>query len=143
SVDAFRSTLDSMIASAEKAKAYYERIGKVPIYKKGQLPDVEDLEAGLGEELDKDVREAILEQELTDFLQKGLFLIDRKELRVAYIEDLDKDLALLRSIRDDWFSGPKKLDPKIEHFRKLLEEQLQKDPGRKVVIFTEFADTAA
>jgi superfamily II DNA or RNA helicase len=43
SIYSFYSTLDSMILSMETVKNWYDKIGKVPVYKKGDLPDPEEM----------------------------------------------------------------------------------------------------
>ncbi len=142
SMIAFQSTLSSMIESSERILDWYERLGKVPIYKKGSLPDVEELEEAIGEELDAEVRETVLEEQLHDYNEKGLLLIDKDELKQEYSKLVKKDIALLKSIRDRWFGKGVPQDPKLQRFTDILEQKLKEMPGRKVVVFSEFADTA-
>ena len=33
-------------------------------------------------------------------------------------------------------------DPKIEEFKKIIRDQISKDKNRKIIIFSEFSDTA-
>lgn len=141
SMFAFGSTLDSLIAHAQLIKEWYNNIGKVPIYKKGKLPDIESLIEATGEDVEEELKDAILEKELKEHLEKGLWLIDKKELRKAFIEDVEKDIELLEDIKGKWF-GRKLGDPKLKHFAEIISGQLKTDPSRKIVVFTEFADTA-
>ena len=62
---------------------------------------------------------------------------------------------MLKDIRSEWFVTKEenirgksvitygmKFDYKLDAFRKLLKEQCAKEPSRKIIVFTEFADTA-
>lgn len=142
SMYAFKSTLDSIIHSSEVIVDWYERLGKVPVYKKGKLPDVDMLMQSSGEDLEEELWEATLEDELQKYIEKGLWLIDKKELRIAFIEDVKKDIAILSEVRLQWFGDGFPDDPKLQHFEAIVKEKRQKDPERKIVVFTEFADTA-
>ena len=139
---AFRSTLDSIIRSSEVIVDWYERLGKVPVYKKGKLPDVDALMQSSGEDLEEELWEATLEDELQKYIEKGLWLIDKKELRIAFIEDVKKDIAILSEVRRQWFGDGFPDDPKLQHFAAIIRKKLKEDPERKIVVFTEFADTA-
>ncbi len=149
SLRAFESTLDSMIKSTQNIIDWYEKTGKVPIYKKGKLPSPEELFDKTGEDLeDLNIDETIELKEnerLDSLIEKGLILIDKNELRKKFGEDLKKDLALLKEIKKEWFEDNRELvsqDPKFSEFVKVINEKLDENPQRKIVIFTEFADTA-
>lgn len=142
SMFAFQSTLDSLIIQSEIIRDWYTKLGKVPIYKKGNLPDVDSLMESAGEDLDEDLKGVILEKELEDHIEKGLWLIDQKELRKSFIEHVGKDIKILKAVREKWFGKGFSNDPKLEHFGAILQKQLKHDAGRKIVVFTEFADTA-
>ncbi len=142
SVFAFKHSIDSIIYSSENIKDWYEKIGKVPIYKKGGLPDIEKLQEATGEDLDEDLEDINFDEQLKKYVDKGLQLIDKKELKVSFIKDLKKDISLLKEIRDEWFKNSVGKDPKLDYFTKTIQDQLSKDPTRKIIVFTEFADTA-
>jgi superfamily II DNA or RNA helicase len=142
SIYAFQSTLDSIIKSSEIIRDWYERIGKVPIYKKGKLPDVDALLEATGEDIDEELKDIILDEELKNYKEKGLWLIDKQEIRKGFIEDVEKDIKILKEVRERWFSKGFPQDPKLEYFTTIVKEKLEKDPNRKIVVFTEFADTA-
>jgi superfamily II DNA or RNA helicase len=144
SIYAFQLTLDSIIKSSEIIRDWYERIGKVPIYKKGKLPDVDTLLEATGEDIDEELKDIdiILDEELKSYQEKGLWLIDKKEIRKGFIEDVEKDINILKEIRENWFSKGFPQDPKLEYFTTIVKQKLEKDPNRKIVVFTEFADTA-
>ncbi|MFC1782289.1 hypothetical protein ACFL02_01720 [Planctomycetota bacterium] len=67
----------------------------MPIYKKGKLPDVEALMESTGEDLDEELLDEFLEIELQQHIEKGLWFIEKKELRKAFIEDVNKDIQIL------------------------------------------------
>jgi len=142
SVNAFKETLDAMIKSSELVKEWYEKLGKVPIYKKGNLPDIESLFESTGEDLEEELEDINFNQLLEKYIQKGLRLVEKKELKKSFIEDVKKDINLLKDIRHQWFKNGISKDPKLEYFSKIIKEQLFNEPERKIVVFTEYADTA-
>ncbi|MCG2726034.1 MAG: SNF2-related protein, partial [Elusimicrobia bacterium] len=172
SIFAFEKSLSSIIKSSEFVKDYYEKLGLVPIYKKGKLPNAEELLEMAGEDLDEEFADinfgrlkgiasdtlsgfrrnlpreggaapAIgLEELLSKQLEKGLHLIDKNELKPNFIDDLKKDIELLKGIQKNWFSKGFPRDSKLEEFKSLLKEKLEKEPKRKIIVFTEFSDTA-
>jgi len=142
SIEAFVKSLDSMIQSSQYIKEWYERVGKVPIYKKGNLPSIEELFNLEGEEAEIDLKEINFEEQLASYTEKGLFLIDKKELSVNFIRDLEKDINLLKEIRNDWFANGYPDDPKLKDFKVILKNKHKEMPSRKIIVFTEFSDTA-
>lgn len=142
SIYALESTLESIIKSSKTILDWYYKIGKVPVYKKGKLPDVDTLLDAIEEDLNEDLKDFILDDELTQYKEKGLWLIDKKEIRKAFIDDVEQDIKILETIRDNWFSDGFPADPKIIHFKRMLLEKLHEEPNRKIVVFTEFSDTA-
>lgn len=143
SIDAFYKSLDSMIKSSEYIKEWYERLGKVPIYKKGNLPSIEELFDIEGAESDIDIENINFDEQLSKFIEKGLFLIDKKELSINFLRDIEKDIALLKSIQKEWFGNGYPDDPKLKYFKSILKKKLKEMPSRKIVVFTEFGDTAS
>lgn len=141
SIYAFHSTLNSIIHNSERIAEWYEKLGKVPVYKKGKLPDPDSLMEATGEDLEEGLKDAVLEEELKEHMEKGLWLIDKKEIRKKFIEDVKKDIKILSEIREQWFGKGFPHDPKLEHFMDILKNALSKEPKRKIVVFSEFADT--
>ncbi len=142
SMPAFQITLENLISSAENVKRWYEYHHKIPIFKKGEVPD-----------LSEDIINSWDEQELTQYfdsinpeekyakeVSKGMHLIKTKYMKKTFNKDLEADLTLLRSIRDTW-QGEIESDPKLDYFKKNLKEKLEENPQRKIVVFSEFADT--
>ena len=151
SVAAFRDSLNSMIESSEHILKWIEKRDKVPVYKKGSLPDVEEFYETTDDDLGEEIAE-VFER----YHERGFFEIDMKYIkREEFLKDIEADLQLLKGIRNEWFVAKKevvkgksvntygmKFDYKLDAFRKLLKEQREKDPKRKIIVFTEFADTA-
>lgn len=151
SVAAFRDSLNSMIESSEHILKWIEVRDKIPVYKKGTLPDVEEFYQTTDDDLSEEISEAF-----EKYHDRGFFEIDMKYIkRDAFLADLEADMQLLQDIRDEWFDhhtknikGKNSISYKIKHdykldaFRKLLKAQRINDPERKIIVFTEFADTA-
>lgn len=148
SVAAFRASLNSMIESSEQILRWIERRKKVPVYKKGTLPDVEDFY-----QTNNDNQEEEITEKFEKYQERGFFEIDMRYIKdKTFINDIKADLQLLKDIRTEWFTEALtdkdtktyniKFDYKLEAFRKLLKELREEDPARKIVVFTEFSDTA-
>ncbi len=151
SIEAFRNTLDSMISSSRKIKSWYDTMGKVPIYKKGNFPDVDSLLASAGEDMDAelsrinydDEMNSAVEKKLEKYYEKGLQFIEKDELTPEFIEHVERDIALLETIKKEWFVDiAEQSDPKLDLLIETLTEIRKGSPGRKIIIFSEFADTA-
>ena len=135
---AFRMSLEYMINSSNQILKWIENKKKMPVYKKGNLPDVDDFY-----KTDDDGNELITET-YEKYEQRGFFEIDMKYIKDSFVEDIKADMALLCEIQKKWFGkeGEIKTDPKLESFKTILKSQLDQEPKRKIIVFTEFADTA-
>lgn len=142
SVYAFRTTLDSLIQSAETVKDWYEKAGLIPVYKKGQVPDINEFIDSTSEDLEELLKDLEYSGDLQNYKDKGLWFIDKKEVSVNFIRDLINDIQLLETVRRNWFSDGLPYDPKLKAFESIIKEKLRERPDRKIVVFTEFADTA-
>lgn len=142
STAAFKFSLESMITSSNGILKWIGKRGKVPVYKKGYLPDVDELYQTDDDNIDNETRDQGVELELDKLTEKGLFEIDVEDLEDKFIEDIKADVKLLESIHEKWFEGNAiHHDPKVEAFKKILCELLEKEPDRKIIVFSEFADT--
>lgn len=141
SINAFRKTLDSMITSSERVRDWYYK-GKVPIYKKGDLPDFDYLFETTDDDISDELEDINYEERLKKYEEKGLQIIDARELRKSFIKDVESDISLLEEIREEWTKEKVKSDPKVGFIISELNKQIKSEPQRKIVIFTEFADTA-
>ena len=130
--------MEYMINSSNQILKWIENKKKMPVYKKGNLPDVDDFY-----KTDDDGNELITET-YEKYEQRGFFEIDMKYIRDSFVEDIKADMALLCEIQKKWFGieGEIKTDPKLESFKTILKSQLDCEPKRKIIVFTEFADTA-
>jgi ERCC4-related helicase len=54
------------------------------------------------------------------------------------------DLQLLRNLREQWFGKDNSIhfDPKLNSFVEIVREKMKSDPNRKLIVFSEYADTA-
>ena len=138
----FLKTLDAIINSNIIVKEYYEKYKIIPIYKKGNLPDPENILIGEDDDLDLENIETV--PEFKKLKEKGFWHIKKEELRNEYFSDLLNDISVLKNLRSKW----KKVldenfkDPKFEEFEIRLNKELSRSDNRKILIFTEFADTA-
>jgi len=146
SLYAFYSTLESILYSMRLIESWHEKVGKVPVYKKGNMPDADALFDTTSD--DQDEQRKILDEKLEELKQdKGYWYLDKKDLKDEFIIELRHDIALLEAIKQNWFKDiplgrELGFDPKIEEFRKELAEQLSKHKNRKIIVFSGYSDTA-
>jgi hypothetical protein len=131
SVGAFNLSLKNMITSSETMLDWYENRKEVPIFKRGVLPDVEYLN-----DLDDEERDDLFSK----FEEKGLIRIPINELQPEFEEHLKRDISLLKGIQNEWTQNTR--DPKYDFLKQRISESITKDKNRKIIIFTEFSDTA-
>ena len=143
STHSFSITLDRVIKSNERIIEYYEKKGVVPIYPRNQLPDFEEL-YGTEDDIQIDDFDIEKDTKLKKFESNGLWFIKKDQLRKDYLYDVKNDLDVLRSIQNEWkiLKNKNFIDPKTDSFKKIINKQLKKDLRRKIIIFTEFSDTA-
>lgn len=131
SIASFRISVNNMINSSESMLYWYSSRKEVPIYKKGSLPDIESLESMDEYEL-KDVMDSLEE--------KGLIRVPIEVLDTNFERDLKHDIELLKAVQEDWKEVQE--DPKYTFFIDKVNESLAEEKNRKIVVFTEFSDTA-
>lgn len=131
SIGSFRISLKNMIASSETMLDWYDNKGVVPIFKKGSLPTTEELEEKTTEEIEE------LFARLKD---KGLIEIPVTEMQPQFRTALEKDISLLKRVQERWAKVD--LDPKYDFFKEKIMQSIKKEPKRKIIVFTEFSDTA-
>ncbi len=142
SVNAFKLSLEALIRSSENMLYWYDKLDKIPIYKKGNLPDPEDLMRSIDGALSDELQEELFEDQLAKYKEKGLQIIPKNEIKVEFQKDLIRDIELLKNIHKEWFADGIKNDPKLESFKKIIKQQIKNDKeDRKIVVFTEFTDT--
>lgn len=142
SIPAFYSTLDNIIASAERVKNWYNFHQKVPVFKKGDVPDLskEIIQEWDEKEIENYFQNIDPEKEYSEEIEKGMHLVNVKYIDDDFMEDLEEDITLLRNIKKRWKEKINS-DPKFKFFKDHIEKRLKENPDRKIVIFSEFADT--
>ncbi|MDP3974042.1 MAG: helicase-related protein [Candidatus Daviesbacteria bacterium] len=146
SKDAFRSTLVNMIASTKMVEDWWYKLGKVPIMKKGHIPDPDTILSTSGDDVNEEINKQNSEKELQELKEsKGLIAVDKSLIDVRFIEDVIKDRELLTQIHKDWFEPKslsiKDLDPKLDKVKMQIDTLLSENPERKIVVFSTYADT--
>jgi SNF2 family DNA or RNA helicase len=135
SIYAFKKSLNNMIRTSEIMKKWY-KFGKIPIYKKGNVVDPDEIFENDSYEDQLDDQE----ESLNALKEKGYFFIDSKEIKKGFIEDLENDIKILNNIYNQWFSKNKLVDKKLERFKEELKTLLTKK-NRKIVVFSMYIDT--
>lgn len=135
SMAAFQTSLGYMIQSAEHLLTWIDKRHKIPVYKKGNLPEVYDFYTDDGME---EIQEAF-----DKYDSRGFFEIDMKYVEDNFIEDVKADIHLLQSLREEWFGKENviKQDPKLDSFIEIAKKKLKQEPERKLIVFSEYADT--
>lgn len=139
SKSAFKATLDSIIGSYENIHKWWDK-GLVPIKKSGYLDEPDDDEIlGTLDEIEK-MDECGID---IDKIKKHALPFEKKLFKEEYITAIESDIALLKSIRDKWFyTNEVGEDPKYNRVVEKIDELLDENKDRKLVIFSTYADTA-
>lgn len=137
SVAAFQSSLGYMIQSSEHMLRWIEKRNKIPVFKKGNLPDVEAFYDSSDDNMDE------IKELFEKYEAKGFFEIDMKYVKDDFVSDVQADIQLLRNLREQWFGKENtiKCDPKLDSFIQIIQKQMKNEPNRKLIVFSEFADT--
>lgn len=137
SIDAFRKSVESMLNSTINMKNWYDK-GKIILSKSTNIPDVESFLTIDGEEVEMFSEE--IDEKLDDLKnKKDIKYFDSSDISDEFGEDLESDIKLLTKIKKEWSKID--YDPKLESFSNILKDHLRKDSERKIVVFSEFADT--
>lgn len=137
SVAAFKASLGYMIQSSEHMLRWIEKRNKIPVFKKGNLPDV----SAFYDTSDDGMEE--IEDLFEKYEVRGFFEIDMKYVKNDFVADVESDIRLLKSLREQWFGKDNtvKNDPKLDSFIRIVQEKMKNEPERKLIVFSEFADT--
>lgn len=137
SVAAFQASLGYMIQSSEHMLRWIEKRHKIPVFKKGNLPDV----SAFYDTSDDGMEE--IEELFEKYEARGFFEIDMKYVKDNFVADVESDIRLLKSLREQWFGKDNtiKSDPKLDSFIRIVQEKMKNEPERKLIVFSEFADT--
>ena len=140
SKEAFKKTLESMIATNKKIESWWTELDLVPIMKKGQLPDPQDYD-------DDTELDGSIDDELSIEIERlkknsGLICVPVNLMDPKFRADILHDISLLEGIYQKWFgSGSNFGDPKIDHLISTIKKMQTEIPERKIVVFSMFADT--
>lgn len=138
----FIQTLKNIKKSMDTLRRWYVDMKHIPMAKKVKLPDIDELEAMLGDDEDGLFAgtDEIFQCTMSKENQKGIWYIDSEDIREDFLKDLDSDIALIDSFLSEWEAI--KDDPKLKSIETNIKASLKKEPKRKIIIFTEFSDTA-
>lgn len=137
SVAAFKASLGYMIQSSEHMLRWIDQRRKIPVFKKGNLPDV----SAFYDTSDDGMEE--IEELFEKYEARGFFEIDMKYVKDSFVTDVKADVQLLKNLQEQWFGKDNiiKSDPKLDSFIRIVRKQMKNDLNRKLVVFSEFADT--
>lgn len=137
SVAAFQSSLGYMIQSSEHMLKWIEKRNRIPVFKKGNLPDVNNFYNSNNDDMEE------IEELFEKYEAKGFFEIDMKYVKDDFVSDVRNDIKLLKKLREQWFGKENtiKRDPKLDSFINIVKEKMRNEPDRKLIVFSEFADT--
>jgi len=141
SKEAFRITLQNMIDSNQMIARWYNDQGKVPILKKGKIPDPDSFIDDAGDDVTSEFVDQFNDESDT---KSKLIFVEKDWLKSDFIRDVESDTQVLLSIRDQWFGTNQALtdlDPKLDCLVDNIKRLLVEDSTRKIVIFSTYADT--
>lgn len=144
SKEAFRLTLDKMIESNTKIEGWWNKFGKVPISKKGYIPNADEIIDNTDDNLDRQLNDELFEEQIAAFNANGILTIDRSLMKDEFISKVQADIKLLNQIKDEWFgpgSATSDLDPKTDGLIEHIDQKMRENPKRKIIIFSAYADT--
>lgn len=136
----FKISLESFLTNCQNIKSWIEKRHKVPIYKKGMLPNIEEMYKSTNDTTEEQ-REECAEAAIEALKGKGMFEVDVKYLDENFGKDLDKDIEILEGLRKEWKDVPAERDPKLLNFIEIIRKKLEEEPDRKIVVFSQYADT--
>ena len=101
------------------------------------MPDVEAFYDSSDDNMDE------INELFEKYEAKGFFEIDMKYVKDDFVSDVQADIQLLKNLREQWFGKENtiKCDPKLDSFIQIIQKQMENEPNRKLIVFSEFADT--
>lgn len=137
---AFRESLQNMLYNCQNIQLWMDKRGKIPVFKKGKLPDVNALYQSDNDQIEEVWNETV-EDEIGRLNARGMFEIPVEYLKEEFFDTLQSDIDLLKDLKQRWDAVPIENDPKLNAFVDILKTQLANDPKRKIIVFSQFADT--
>lgn len=134
----FVRSLENITKSMKVLRKWFTEDKKIPMAKNTKLPDIDELEAMTNDNENGFFSDdELIENTLSS---KNIWWIDAQDVAPEFLTDLDSDISLLEGFLEEW--NETKSDPKLETIEKNIRASLEKEPKRKIIIFTEFSDTA-
>ena len=148
SLYAFKKSIDNMIGKYEIIKNWINTANCYPIYKKGDMLYIEDFFSNDDTDDSNDIEYDEIYKEL-DFKKlkkehEDLKIIKnvKEVLDNQFFEDFDNDLQILKQIKEDWKNIGIDKDKKFQKLIEKLKSFKEENDKRKIIIFSEFKDTA-
>ncbi|MDO7020070.1 helicase-related protein [Brachyspira innocens] len=145
SLYAFKKSIDNMIYKYENIKTWINK-DLYPIYKKGDTLYIEDF---FSYDESSDDENDIEYDEVLDFNKankkiKDVKIIEnvKEVLEDKFFEDFENDLQILKQIKKNWDNISSDKDKKFIKLIEELKKFKKENDKRKIIIFTEFKDTA-
>lgn len=142
SVYAFKKSIDNMIDKYDNIKSWINK-GYYPIYKRGDMLYTEDF-FSYEDNVDEDIDDDVLDYDKLNKKYKDVKLIEdvKNVLDSNFFTEFENDLKVLNEIKNDWKDIGFNKDRKFKKLIELLKEFQKENDKRKIIIFTEFKDTA-
>ena len=137
---AFRDSLENMLYYCVNIQRWMNKRHKIPVFKKGLLPDVQAMYESSTDQIEQ-LWDDMIENQIQALNARGMFEIPVEYLKDEFIEDLQADINILKDLKERWDAVPLDNDPKLNAFVEILKKQLKEDPNRKIIVFSQFADT--
>ncbi len=156
SIASFQKTLENILNAYRNILQIYNNTGRAVISKKLDLTTIlnwepeELLEAEHELQIFQlsDISESdtlsvskLSKAEENKYAEKGIYFIHKDYIRDSFKEEMNSDIAILEEIQKDWKSFSPENDPKLNGLIKAIKKQLEEDKNRKIIVFSEFADT--
>lgn len=138
----FIQTLNNINSSMLLLRRWFVELKKIPMAKKVKLPDIDTLETMLGDDQEGLFAgtDELFKCTMSKETAKGIWYIDADDMTEEFLKELDADISLISDFLQEWENT--KDDPKLDSIEKTIKKSLSTDSKRKIIIFTEFSDTA-
>jgi superfamily II DNA or RNA helicase len=141
----FELSLARMINTTKNILNWIDKRGAVPVFKRGALPDIESFFRAAESDdslFNDELTDSLFEEELRKLEPKGLFELETAWFDESFLRDIKNDIEILEGIQEGWFGkAPNWGDPKQEQFISIVRGQIAKEPKRKIIVFSSYADT--
>jgi len=135
---AFKISLDNMLRNSINIENWAIKRKAVPVFKKGMLPDIQEMYDS-SQDVIPEMMEEIIEANIEKLNNRGMFEIKTEYLQQSFFDDLRADINLLQQLKDEWDAVTE--DPKTTSFIEILRTKIKEEPHRKIIVFSQFADT--